>query len=530
MSDFRSMLLRGVARLLSFVLPGKLGAVAKLLAVKPPRTPKGRVAVTVDASVQNLHAKVDHIVVLMLENRSFDHMLGYLTLEGARHDIDGLTGNESNLDLQGVAHPVYPLGGRTAFESEAEDPDHSGASVDEQLEEGNGGFVRNFARYSAGEVKKLEAQGHKEVPLPPARLVMGYYTAEQLPVYDYLAREFCVCDRWFSSVPGATWPNRLYAVAGRAEDNRDDREPPLYELPAFVRHLDEQAWRWYSFDPATLRCADPAYRFSHHEHFAFVDKRKLTIPEKLEGRLTEGESSFLEDAAEGRLPAVSWIDPRFKDLTVLGPDSNDDHPPSDVTAGQHLVLSVYHALRTSPAWEKTLLIVTYDEHGGFYDHVPPLELPGEKKPFGRYGVRVPAFVISPYVEAGSVAQSVRDGSAHKTVFDHTSIIKTILLRNCLEQAGGEGGAASIPDMSPRVNAAEHIGGLLTRATPRTDAEVGDYNELIESMQQWSCDLQAGRFARELKPPSPPRPLTDLQNGFYKAARLLRHAGLPAGHP
>src|SRR4029077_5440820 len=154
-------------------------------------------------------------------------------------------------------------------------------------------------------------------------------------------------------------------------------DPPLYALPSFVRHLEAcgKDWRWYSYDPATLRSVDPEYRFSHHPHFAFVDKRKLSIDEEVVGNLTEHGRSFLEDAAKGSLPAVSWIDPRFKDLRVLGPDSNDDHPPSDVTAGQHLALSIYHALRAGPAWEKTLLIFTYDEHGGFYDHVSPPPAP-----------------------------------------------------------------------------------------------------------------------------------------------------------
>jgi phospholipase C len=518
MSDFKSRLLRAMARLLALILPAKWRAVALLLAANPPPTPRGRVSVTVDGEVENLK-KIEHIVVVMLENRSFDHMLGYLSLNG-RHDVDGLTGSESNTAPDGSIHAVHRLGSRTAFAGEAEDPDHSGASVDEQLANDNGGFVANFAKHSRGVAEKLK------VPVPDPGLVMGYYTDEQLPVYDFLAREYCVCDRWFSSLPGATWPNRLYAVAGRAQGSRDDLGPPLYALPAFVRHLDavEKDWRWYSFDPGTLRCVDPAYRFSKHHHFAFVDKRKLSIDEELVGHLTEAGNSFLEDAAAGSLPAVSWIDPRFKDLRVLGPDSNDDHPPSDVTAGQHLALSVYHALRAGPAWEKTLLIFTYDEHGGFYDHVSPPPAPAVEPGFDRYGVRVPALVVSPWVQAGGVAETERNGVKEKLVFDHTSIIKTILLRNCLDADG------RIPDMGARVNAAEHLGGLLTRETPREDADIGAYGQLAQSMLKWASELQEGRFAEDFSPPSPPRPLTEFQNGFYGAARLLRRAGLRAGHP
>ncbi len=155
-------------------------------------------------------------------------------------------------------------------------------------------------------------------------LVMGYYTGKDLPVYDHLARQFGVVDRWFSSVPGATWLNRLYAVTGQAAGSRDDVSPPIYALPAFTRYLDQGGvdWGWYSFDPATLRAIDPAYRFGNHHRFSFFDSRKLSTRERAAGEVLEEDASFLDDdIAEGASPAVSWIDPRFKDLRVLGPDS-----------------------------------------------------------------------------------------------------------------------------------------------------------------------------------------------------------------
>ena len=206
------------------------------------------------------------------------------------------------------------------------------------------GFAQNFARISRARAANLN------VAVPDPGLVMGYYDADDLPVYDHLAAEYCVVDRWFASVPGATWPNRLYAVAGRAAGTRDDVSPPLYELPSFVRHLDDAGvdWGWYSFDPATLRAVDPAYRLSDHHRFSYVDARKLSTREHAAGELLGEDASFLDDIASGELPEVSWIDPRFKDLRVLGPDSNDDHPPSDVLAGQDLILSIYHALTSNP--------------------------------------------------------------------------------------------------------------------------------------------------------------------------------------
>ena len=206
--------------------------------------------------------------------------------------------------------------------------------------------------------------------------IMGYYHAVDVPVYDHLASEFAVCDRWFSSVPGATWPNRLYAICGRAAGSRDDRPlnfPPLYNQPSFVRHLDANgiSWRWYSFEVGTLRIADGHYKLGHHDRFAFFSKTNLNWRTSLELRMDKKAASFLEDAANGTLPSVSWIDPNFSNFNPIGFQPNDDHPPADIKDGQDLVLAVYHALATSPQWERTLLVIFYDEHGGFFDHVAP---------------------------------------------------------------------------------------------------------------------------------------------------------------
>ena len=200
--------------------------------------------------------------------------------------------------------------------------------------------------------------------------------------------------------------------------SRDDPKVPIYHQHSFVRGLDAAhvSWRWYSHDVATLRLADVKYRVGHREHFAYVQKLKLVF--KTRGRgllyLNEDAASFLEDAAYGRLPAVSWIDPNFKDFNLIGSPPNDDHPPSDVTHGQELALLVYNALAAGPQWDKTLLLVFYDEHGGFFDHVAPPEHPPDDDPatFTRYGVRVPAFVISPWVKAGSVSHTLFDHATH----------------------------------------------------------------------------------------------------------------------
>jgi phospholipase C len=349
--------------------------------------------------------KIDHIVVLMLENRSFDHMLGYLSLEGGRDDIDGLREEFAN-DHEGRGYPVRHLE-TTAI---PDDPDHSASSVDLQVGGGKmDGFVASFA-------DTLARHGVQDGD--PGR-VMGYYNAADVPVYDHLARHFAVCDHWFSSVPGATWPNRLYAISGSAARSRDDlpqHVPPMYNQPSFVRHLDAHGvtWRWYSFEVGTLRLADARYALGHHDSFAFFSRENLDWKAALEVRIDSRAASFLEDAARGTLPSVSWIDPNFSDFNPIGFQPNDDHAPADIKDGQELVLAVYHALAAGPQWEKTMLVVFYDEHGGFYDHVPPPAAADDNQAmFGRYGVRVPALIVSPWIEPGSVST---------TVFDHTSII------------------------------------------------------------------------------------------------------------
>jgi phospholipase C len=466
--------------------------------------------VTEDIQAANLH-KIEHVVVVMLENRSFDHMLGYLSLEGARSDVDGLRAEFAN-EHTGLRYPVHHLD-TTAM---SDDPDHCASAVDLQVHGGSmNGFVASFA-------STLTARGIHDAD---AGQVMGYYNRTDVPVYDHLAREFAVCDRWFSSVPGATWPNRLYAMCGRAAGSRDDLPrnlPPLYNQPSFVRHLDARgiSWRWYSFEAGTLRFADARYCLGHHDRFAFFSREKLNWRTELEFRIATDAPSFLEDAARGTLPSVSWIDPNFSSFNPIGFRPNDDHPPADIKDGQDLVLAIYHALTESQCWEKSLLVIVYDEHGGFFDHVWPPEAPDDDpRVFDRYGVRVPALIVSPWVEPGSVSH---------LVFDHTSIIKTILQRFCPdaldEPVPRRGPLARLkrPGLAvhpgKRVANANHLGGLLTRTTPRA---APDHNALIDD---------AAARAAHMGNSVTTRPVTDLQMRIVAANRALRRRGHPAGRP
>lgn len=431
--------------------------------------------------------KIDHIVVLMMENRSFDHMLGYLKLEGINPDVDGLDPAMSNTH-KGQSYAVHrlPTG---VFEH---DPGHGAAAVAQQLSNHNGGFVDNYAGIHVDD---------------DPGLIMGYYNESSLPVYHYLARNFLFCDRWFCSVPGATWPNRLYSTAGKSP-SKDNKRVPIYNVPSFARHLDNAgaSWAWYAHDMSTLRLIDGKYRVGHGSKFFWFDRRTLINPE-----------NFLDHAASGNLRAVSWIDPNFVDWSHTGPSgSNDDHPPSDVLAGQDLVLKLFNAVISSPAWSRTLLLIVYDEHGGFYDHVEPEDCADDNPNFRSYGARVPAIVVSPWVEAGAVS--------HK-VFDHTSIIKSILLRFCRRPDG------TIPDMGARVTSAEQLGTLLTLKTPRQGIPIDDYQHLYDRIGSWRVEGFKKRARAQTRGMAPPmREVTEFQEGLEEARKRLREEGLPEGQP
>jgi phospholipase C len=468
------------------------------------------------ADAANLE-KVDHIVVLMLENRSFDHMLGYLSLTGRRPDIDGLRPGLAN-QYQGRTYPIHHLAA-TALHM---DPDHSASAIDLQVA---GGHMSGFVASAAA---TLTAGG---VDDGDPGCVIGYYDGADVPVYDHLAEEFAVCDRWFSSVPGATLPNRLYALCGAAAGSRDDRPsyiPPLYHQPSFVRHLDAHhvSWRWYSFDPGTLRLADVRYRLGHHQRFGYFSKTGLPWKAILDITINPKIPSFLEDAAAGTLQQVSWIDPAFTNFNPLGFPVNDDHPMADVKDGQDLVLAVYDALAASPQWDRSLLVIVYDENGGFYDHVPPPQAADDEPAmFGSYGVRVPAIIVSPWIEPRAVSH---------TLFDHTSIIKTILLRFCPQalheprRAGtrrpGPGPGPQYPGL--RVSRASHLGELLTCATPRP---APPRDTLVQQAAARAARAEAGQPRAE-RQGEDDHPLNDLQKSILAATQKLRSDGHPSNAP
>ncbi|MDP2307242.1 MAG: alkaline phosphatase family protein [Pseudomonadota bacterium] len=324
-------------------------------------------------------ATIDTIVVLMMENRSFDHYLGALRLVDGRMDVDGLDAAMSNPGSAGEEHPVAP----TAVDCPA-DPGHSWAASHDQFNEGaNDGFVRGY-----------------ETRCEPDLVgeVMGYLTRDQLPVTYALADAYTVCDAWFCSVMGPTWPNRFYGHAATSDGQKNNDFPSggAFTFPTVWNKLDEAgiAWRYYYTDVPYIGL------FAGH----FRNETAALLEE------------FLSDAERGALPPVVWIDPGFS--------YNDDHPPHHPGLGQEMIALVYDALSRSPQWGRCLLVVLYDEHGGFHDHVAPPTTDDDLAAdgFDQMGFRVPTLLVGPYV---------RPGVEH-TTFDHTSWIKYVCERHGID--------------------------------------------------------------------------------------------------
>ncbi len=358
---------------------------------------------------------IAHVVVLMLENRSFDCMLG--RLYPGRADFDGLTGRETNTwHTSGGSQTVQVWTSETlnAHDVCIPDPDPGELFTDIHMQiHGIGNVAGPDGPTMSGFVDNYMRQPKTTPPADP-RAVMHYFTPAQMPVLSTLAAAFGVSDRWFASAPCQTWPNRFFAhccTAGGYVNNMPPHFP--YDMPTVFNRLDD------------LKNPAIGWRVYFHDF-----PQAATLSQLWESAFTRFQlfDAFLTDAAQGRLPSYSFIEPRyFPDLTqTLLP--NDAHPPHNVAYAEQLIAQVYNALRAGPGWEQTLLLITCDEHGGCYDHVPP---PPAKSPdshypdgfdFGYYGVRVPAVIVSPHVRKGSI---IRPPAPGLTPFDHTSISATL---------------------------------------------------------------------------------------------------------
>lgn len=341
---------------------------------------------------------IDHFVVLMLENRSFDNLFGKLYT--GRGDFNGLNGTESNPGDAQNTLSVWSDGASSGICLPDPDPGELFDDINQQIfgssmPQGTAsmsGFALNYKK-NGGDPKNI----------------MHYFQPAQIPALSALAKSYAVCDEWYASAPCQTWPNRFFVHTGTANgySNNSPAHFP-YMMPTIFGELDDHVpfdWKIYYHDiPHSLVLSRLWCRLDHFKLF----------------------EDFLEDARTGRLPSYAFIEPRyFADAEW----PNDMHPPHNVGYGDALVATIYNALLNSVAWPKTLLVVIFDEHGGCFDHVAPPSAvppsqpqPGQGFAFDRYGVRVPAVVVSPLISPGTVFRSASQP------FDHTSIIKTLRRR------------------------------------------------------------------------------------------------------
>ena len=397
----------------------------------------------------NQLGKIEHVVQLMLENRSFDHMLGFLYADSgnvspAGHPFDGLTGEEWNPDDLGGQVRVYKIQASDPhpYLMPGADPGEGFQNTNYQLFNNddpapdavpdNKGFVLNFKSAIASDL----ANGYSDtIAGTQASQIMGVYPPELLPVLSGLAKGYAVCDCWFASAPTMTMPNRAFASAGTSQGHLDDHVK-VFTCPSIFGRLSDKGVDWaifgYNRDPLTRQDFPDTHAAddSHFGHFR----------------------DFQERAAAGTLPAYTFLEPSW-DAT-----GNSQHPNYDVSKGEQLIHDTYYALFNGKAWASTLLIITYDEHGGNYDHVAP---PANATPpgdgtvgefgfdFTRFGLRVPAVLVSPLIAAGTVFR----GSGP---IDHTSVLKT------LQERWG------VDPLTARDKAAGSLADVLTLEQPRTD--------------------------------------------------------------
>lgn len=331
--------------------------------------------------------RIDTIVICMMENRSFDHVFGSLSLREGRDDVDGLRPEHAN---PGPAGDVGPT--ETEVLCVDPDPPHGWNSSRVQFDEGrNLGFVRAFLESHPG--------ARPEIP-------MSFLTRAQQPVSYALADHSALCQRWFSSVLSSTWPNRLYFHAAQSQGMASN-DFPLPEARYTCRTIWDQlteagvSWGYYFTDLPTLAL------FGRPE---WADRLHPI-------------HQFHLDAAAGALPRVVCVD--------AGAGYDDDHPPHHPLLGQMFLGSIYQSLAQSPHWARSLFLFTYDEAGGFFDHVPPGKVADDHADtgFDQLGFRVPAVVTGPFVRPGVESTPFDHASVARFVQDHFGITERLTLRN-----------------------------------------------------------------------------------------------------
>jgi phospholipase C len=402
---------------------------------------------------------IEHIIVVMMENRSFDHMLGWLP--GANGKQAGL----SFTDSAGESHSTYHL--TTYVGSSHPDPDHTYAGGRSEY---NDGKMDGWLRTGANDVFGI-----------------GYYEESDLPVLSALARNFTTLDNYFSSIMAPTYPNRIFQHAGQTD--RLSNTPMMSTLPTI----------WDSLAAAGI---SRKYYFSNVPYLSIWGDKYNSI--------SAFYTDFLVDAASGKLPAVSFLEPAF---TLLDDgDGNDDHPHADVRAGDAFLSDVYNAVTKGPGWKNTVLIINRDEWGGFYDTVAPPRVAAANNVDtdlvdgkALLGHRVPALVVSPF-SMGKPATPRIDSH----LYDHTSVLKLIEWRYglaplALRDASGDVANLALaldltaeyvaPPSIPVVAAPQPAPSGMFELGSTIDNESYDFYKLLKSdlTNKWALPSKASRI-------------------------------------
>ncbi|CAG8505146.1 2633_t:CDS:2 [Ambispora leptoticha] len=368
-----------------------------------------------DDNSKKLDKKIRNVVLIVLENRSFSKMAGYFNYS---KEIRGLTGKEYNLLDVNDSNSLKLYTTDDAVYVDPDDPSHSIPGTYEQITGMQGdpstpitgvppmsGFLQNFARVY--NINKTDVARLKHV--------MNAFKPTDIPVTYELAKNFALFDGWYASVPGPTNPNRLYihtATSNGAYETTNHDELIGFDQRSIYDNLDEKNITWknyYSTFPELIA----AKRLRNKSGYSKM--KKLDV--------------FFADAKAGTLPQYSVVNPTFEGYPCFNGEPNDEHPPYSVAKGEQFIKTIYEALRASPQWNSSLLIITWDEHGGFYDNVPP---PSNVPPpdnvtapifnFDRLGIRVPTLLISPWIKKGLV---VHDPPKKGSYFEHSSIPATL---------------------------------------------------------------------------------------------------------
>ncbi len=451
---------------------------------------------------------IEHLVVLMFENRSFDNLLGWL--------YDDET-DPPKLNIPNQTPPIFNglkpntyfnlLDGEQVFASRPPSswpscPNANQVPTPDPQEEFDKVTFQIFGTSSPGSEDKAYMSGFlknystTEAGNASVKQIMQSYGPAEANVINGLARNFAVCDGWFASVPSQTWPNRGFIHTGSSDGHVNNDDLEWYHIPTIFNVLEDQGKLWEVFFNSGINSFTylqfpylGGLRDHFHDYSDFEERCKAQ-PDA--------------DPSQ-KLPEYSFVEPRFlSGWFGLGEQPNDYHPPHNICRGEQFLANVYRAIQKSPYRDKIMFVVTFDEHGGCYDHVPPptgaqapqpcpLSRDGKFK-FDRFGVRVPAIVVSSYVEPGTAFRAA-EGEAP---YDHTSIAAT--LRDWLKLDSGPG--KFLP--SPRIAAAPTLDRVLIR-------EKGNENTNWPDITT-TCTIDGSDI-------SPDMPLNDVQRGLIAAAKM-----------